>query len=105
MSDSSPRVSRRRVLGTGAAALGTLAIGGHEEVLINVVKASKSLNYRPNGLIMHYGVTNPAYAQALGADADGTCGLVLWLPSVPYRDDVFGSAAFGDGANRQRHEP
>lgn len=70
-----------------------LAVGGHEEVLINVVKAAKSLNYRPKGLIMHYGVTNPAYAQTLGADADGTCGIALWLPSVPYKDDVFGTAS------------
>lgn len=70
-----------------------LAVGGHEEVLINVVKASKSLNYRPKGLIMHYGVTNPAFAQELGADADGTCGIALWLPNVPYRDDIFGTAA------------
>jgi branched-chain amino acid transport system substrate-binding protein len=70
-----------------------LAVGGHEETLINVVKASKSLNYRPKGLIMHYGVTNPAFAQTLGADADGTCGITLWLPSVPYKDEVFGSAS------------
>lgn len=70
-----------------------LAVGGHEEVLINVVKAAKSLNYRPKGLLMHYGVTNPAFAQTLGADADGTCGIVLWLPTVPYKDDVFGTAA------------
>ncbi|GIK98215.1 MAG: ABC transporter substrate-binding protein [Alphaproteobacteria bacterium] len=70
-----------------------LAVGGHEEVLINVVKVSKSLNFRPKGLIMHYGVTNPAFAETLGADADGTCGIALWLPTVPYRDDVFGTAA------------
>jgi len=70
-----------------------LAVGGHEEVLINVVKAAKSLNYRPKGLLMHYGVTNPAFAQTLGADADGTCGIVLWLPTVPYKDEVFGTAA------------
>jgi len=69
-----------------------LAVGGHEEVLINVVKTAKSLNYRPGALIMHYGVTNPAYAQQLGADADGTSGIAVWLPSVPYKDDVFGSA-------------
>jgi branched-chain amino acid transport system substrate-binding protein len=69
-----------------------LAVGGHEEVLINIVKTSKSLGYRPSGLIMHYGVTNPAFAEQLGADADGTCGIAVWLPSVPYKDDFFGSA-------------
>ena len=69
-----------------------VAVGGHEEVLINVVKASKSLNFRPKALIMHYGVTNPAYAEELGADAEGTTGISVWLPSVPYEDDTFGTA-------------
>jgi len=69
-----------------------VAVGGHEEPLINVVKTSKSLNFRPKALIMHYGVTNPAFAQALGADANGTTGVAVWLPSVPYKDDVFGTA-------------
>jgi branched-chain amino acid transport system substrate-binding protein len=69
-----------------------VAVGGHEEVLINVVKTSKSLNFRPKALIMHYGVTNPAYAQELGADAEGTTGISVWLPSVPYEDDTFGTA-------------
>lgn len=69
-----------------------LAVGGHEEVLINVVKTAKSLNYRPKALIMHYGVTNPAFAEALGADADGTIGIAVWLPTVPYKDDLFGTA-------------
>lgn len=79
-----------------------LAVGGHEEVLINVVKTSKSLNYRPKALIMHYGITNPAFAQALGADADGTTGVVVWLPTVSYKDDVFGTAQeFSDMAEKK----
>ena len=69
-----------------------VAVGGHEEPLINVVKTSKSLNFRPKALIMHYGVTNPAFAEALGTDADGTSGVAVWLPTVPYKDDVFGTA-------------
>ena len=69
-----------------------VAVGGHEEPLINVIKTSKSLNYRPKALIMHYGVTNPAFAEALGADANGTSGVAVWLPTVPYKDDLFGTA-------------
>lgn len=69
-----------------------LAVGGHEEPLINVIKTSKSLNYRPKALIMHYGVTNPAFAQSVGGDADGTCGIAVWLPTVPYEDELFGTA-------------
>lgn len=84
-----------------------VAVGGHEEPLINVVKTSKSLNFRPKALIMHYGVTNPAFAQALGADADGTSGVAVWLPSVPYKDELFGTAReFAEMAKaKSGHEP
>ena len=79
-----------------------IAVGGHEEPLINVVKTCKSLNYRPKALIMHYGITNPAFAQALGPDADGTTGVVVWLPSVAYKDDLFGTAKeFADMATKK----
>ncbi|MGB3417788.1 MAG: amino acid ABC transporter substrate-binding protein, partial [Mesorhizobium sp.] len=79
-----------------------IAVGGHEEPLINVVKTCKSLNYRPKALIMHYGITNPAFAQALGPDADGTTGVVVWLPSVAYKDDLFGTAKdFADMAAKK----
>lgn len=79
-----------------------VAVGGHEEVLINVIKASKSLNFRPKALLMHYGVTNPAFAETLGAEANGTAGLVVWLPTVPYEDEVFGTAQdFADMAQKR----
>ncbi|MGH7189372.1 MAG: ABC transporter substrate-binding protein, partial [Acetobacteraceae bacterium] len=70
-----------------------LAVGGHDTILINVVKALKSQGFTPKALIQHYGVTEPAFVQALGKDADGCCGLVDWDPTFPYKDDVFGTAA------------
>lgn len=85
--DLTPIISKIAALNPDA-----VAVGGHEEVLINVVKTSKSLNFRPKALIMHYGITNPAFAHALGADADGTAGVAVWLPTVSYSDDLFGTA-------------
>lgn len=69
-----------------------LAVGGHDTILINVVKALKAQNFTPKALIQHYGVTEPAFVQALGKDADGVLGLVDWDPSFPYSDAVFGTA-------------
>jgi branched-chain amino acid transport system substrate-binding protein len=69
-----------------------LAVGGHDTVLIDVVKAAKSINFTPKAIIMHYGVTEPAFAKELKQDADGVFGLVDWTPQFPYKDDVFGSA-------------
>jgi branched-chain amino acid transport system substrate-binding protein len=69
-----------------------VAVGAHEEILINFIKASKSLNFRPKAVLMHYGVTAPAFAQQLGKDADGVCGIAVWTPDVPFKDAFFGTA-------------
>ena len=68
-----------------------LAVGGHDTVLIDAVKACKSVKFTPKAIIMHYGVTEPSFATELKQDADGVCGLVDWTPEFPYRDDIFGT--------------
>jgi branched-chain amino acid transport system substrate-binding protein len=69
-----------------------LAVGGHDTILINVVKTCKAQNFTPKALIQHYGVTEPAFVQALKKDAEGQLGLVDWDPTFPYKDAVFGTA-------------
>lgn len=69
-----------------------LAVGGHDTILINVVKTLKAQNFTPKALIQHYGVTEPAFVQALHQDADGVLGLVDWDPTFPYKDAIFGTA-------------
>jgi branched-chain amino acid transport system substrate-binding protein len=80
------------ISGVAAKKPDILAVGGHDTVLIDVVKACKSVKFTPKAIIMHYGVTEPSFATELGADADGVCGLVDWTPEFPYRDDIFGTA-------------
>jgi branched-chain amino acid transport system substrate-binding protein len=69
-----------------------VAVGGHDTILINFAKACKAINFQPKALIMHYGVTEPAFVDALGGTAEGVCGLVDWTPDFPYKDNVFGTA-------------
>jgi branched-chain amino acid transport system substrate-binding protein len=69
-----------------------IAVGGHDTILINVVKTLKAQNYMPKELIQHYGVTEPAFVEALGKDADGVLGIIDWDPGFPYKDDIFGTA-------------
>ena len=59
-----------------------VAFGGHDEELINMVKSLRQINYTPKALLMHYGVTEPAFVEALGADADGVFGGSVWTPTV-----------------------
>jgi branched-chain amino acid transport system substrate-binding protein len=79
-----------------------VAVGGHEEVLINFIRAAKSLNFRPKAIIMHYGVTAPGFAEELGPDADGVFGITMWTADVPYKDELFGSAKDYDQLSFER---
>jgi branched-chain amino acid transport system substrate-binding protein len=69
-----------------------LAVGGHDTVLIDVVKACKSAKWTPKAIIMHYGVTEPSFAKELRKDAEGVFGITDWVPEFPYKDDIFGTA-------------
>ena len=69
-----------------------LAVGGHDTILINIVKTCKAQNFTPKALIQHYGVTEPAFVQALGKDAEGCLGLVDWDATFSYQDAIFGTA-------------
>ncbi|EPC03690.1 ABC transporter substrate-binding protein [Litchfieldella anticariensis FP35 = DSM 16096] len=79
-----------------------VAVGGHEEVLINFINTAKSLNFRPKAILMHYGVTAAAFADQLGADANGVLGISVWTPNLPYRDDLFGTASDYDELSHSR---
>src|SRR5690625_4154314 len=69
-----------------------VAVGGHDVMLADMVRALKSAGFTPAALIEHYGITDPAFVDGLGKDAEGVMGISVWLPSVPYEDDVYGSA-------------
>ena len=64
-----------------------VAVGGHDTILINFAKACKAIGFQPKALIMHYGVTEPAFISALNGVAEGVLGLVDWTPDFPYKDE------------------
>ncbi len=65
-----------------------VAFGGHDEELINLVKSLRQLNYTPKALLMHYGVTEPAFVEALGKDAEGVFGASVWTDTVHAKGDI-----------------
>jgi branched-chain amino acid transport system substrate-binding protein len=65
-----------------------IAFGGHDEELIRLVKALHQINYAPKALLMHYGVTEPAFIEALGKDAEQVYGASVWTPSLKTRGDL-----------------
>lgn len=69
-----------------------VAVGGHDVLLVDFVKAMASTGYTPKAIIEHYGITDASFAKALGDDANGILGISVWLPDAPFEDDLFGSA-------------
>lgn len=70
-----------------------VAVGGHDVLLVDFVKAMAATGYTPKAIIEHYGITDASFAQALGRQADGVMGISVWLPTASFSDDLFGSAA------------
>lgn len=69
-----------------------VAVGGHDVLLVDFVKAMAATGYTPKAIIEHYGITDASFAQALGKQADGVMGISVWLPTATSKDDLFGSA-------------
>lgn len=65
-----------------------VAFGGHDEELINLVKSLRQINYTPKALLMHYGVTEPAFIEALGKDAEQVFGASVWTPTVHTQSEI-----------------
>ncbi len=59
-----------------------IAFGGHDEELINLVKALRQINYTPKALLMHYGVTEPAFVESLQKNADQVLGASVWTETI-----------------------
>ena len=77
-----------------------VAFGGHDEELINLVKSLRQINYTPKALLMHYGVTEPAFIESLGKDAEQVFGASVWTTSVHAKSDMLwpDAAAYGKAA-------
>ncbi|HSB68993.1 MAG TPA: amino acid ABC transporter substrate-binding protein [Candidatus Methylomirabilis sp.] len=75
--DMTPLMSAAKVLNPDL-----IAFGGHDEELVNLVKVLTQINFTPKALLMHYGVTEPAFAQALGKNANQVLGASVWTGSM-----------------------
>lgn len=71
--DLTPLMSAAKVLNPDI-----VAFGGHDEELIKLVKSLRQIDFTPKALLMHYGVTEPAFVEALGKDANQTFGGAVW---------------------------
>jgi branched-chain amino acid transport system substrate-binding protein len=59
-----------------------IAFGGHDEELIKLVKDLHQIDFTPKALVMHYGVTEPAFLEALKGDANQVFGGSVWTETT-----------------------
>ncbi len=86
-----------------------VAFGGHDEELIKLVKGMHQIDFTPSALLMHYGVTEPAFVEALKGDANQVFGGAVWTSTtrtssqILWKDapsyEAAAQKAFGVGAD------
>lgn len=59
---------------------------------LRVMKAAKEVGYAPKGVGFSFGPTVPDFVKELGRDAEYAVGASEWVPSLYYRDPVFGTS-------------
>jgi branched-chain amino acid transport system substrate-binding protein len=65
-----------------------VAFGGHDEELIKLVKGMHQIDFAPAALLMHYGVTEPAFVDALKGDANGVFGGAVWTDATRTKSQI-----------------
>jgi branched-chain amino acid transport system substrate-binding protein len=65
-----------------------VAFGGHDEELIKLVKGMHQIDFAPAALLMHYGVTEPAFVEALKGDANGVFGGAVWTDATRTKGQI-----------------
>ena len=68
-----------------------LAVGGHEQTHMEVIKAAKSLGFMPKAFLMHYGITTPDFINNLGTASEYVFGGAVWTSDLNYTDKLWGS--------------
>jgi branched-chain amino acid transport system substrate-binding protein len=79
-----------------------VAFGGHDEELITLVKGLHQIDFAPRALLMHYGVTEPAFVDALKGDANQVFGGAVWTASTQTTGQLLWKDAAAYAAQAQK---
>ena len=79
-----------------------IAFGGHDEELIKLVKSLRQIDYTPKALLMHYGVTEPAFFEALGKDSNQVFGASVWTDTAKTNSKILWPNAASYAAAAQK---
>lgn len=79
-----------------------VAFGGHDEEHVKMVKALRQIGYTPKALLMHCGITEKAFIDAVGKDAEQIFGTTCWTSTANTRSKIlWPTAAAYSAASRK----
>jgi branched-chain amino acid transport system substrate-binding protein len=70
-----------------------LLVGSHLLVAMKTIKAMKEIDFSPKAVAFSYGPTVPKFVEDLKGDAEYVIAASEWTSNMPYKDQIFGSAA------------
>lgn len=79
-----------------------IAFGGHDEEHVKFVKALRQIGYTPKALLMHCGITDKAFTDAVGKDGDQVFGTTCWTGTAKTKSKVLWPTAAAYAAASQK---
>jgi branched-chain amino acid transport system substrate-binding protein len=84
-----------------------IAFGGHDEEHVKFVKALRQIGYTPKALLMHCGITDKAFTDAVGKDADQVFGTTCWTGTAKTQSKILwpNAAAYAAASQKAFNNP
>ncbi|MBJ6748993.1 amino acid ABC transporter substrate-binding protein [Geomonas anaerohicana] len=84
-----------------------IAFGGHDEEHVKFVKALKQIGYTPKALLMHCGITDKAFIDAVGKDGEQIFGTTCWTGTAKTKSKVLwpNAAAYAAASQKAFNNP
>jgi len=79
-----------------------IAFGGHDEEHVKFVKALRQIGYTPKALLMHCGITDKAFTDAVGADSNQIFGTTCWTGTAKTKSKLLWPNAAAYAAASQK---
>jgi branched-chain amino acid transport system substrate-binding protein len=84
-----------------------IAFGGHDEEHVKFVKALRQIGYTPKALLMHCGITDKAFTDAVGKDGEQIFGTTCWTGTAKTKSKILwpNAAAYAQASTKAYQNP
>jgi branched-chain amino acid transport system substrate-binding protein len=84
-----------------------IAFGGHDEEHVKFVKALRQIGYTPKALLMHCGITDKAFTDAVGKDGEQIFGTTCWTGTAKTKSKILwpNAAAYAAASQKTYQNP